>query len=603
MTTIDNNVVFYMRGDTIKDIALNITSTITNVGAILNATEGALEFNGSSAYIDVTGLDFTTFLASDYTVEFEAKHRALHNQWDTPLAIINNNDDLGNRVLYVHFLGDSSISLTSVNNTVIGSVANGQLDKWYHFAFVKSGNTLYGYVDGQLIGSTTAINNVGNKLVLGSLLGTNAGTLFDGYIKNVMLTKGAKYNENFTPKFEPHTSISINNVQINNKILSYDINKSINEDIIKIEVLSNNNVIYTTTTDFADPVCDLSSITDNASLLEIRVYYTNTLYVSKLKNYINITISKLSNTANMLDMLNKLSELNNYQALLNNKLCMLLQNQNVEVANDMTLNELIEAVDEGFSNMSAGSSDKDAEIESLRAQLVSLNSQITDLNNQLAGKVTPAGTAVAGDVLSGKTFINSTGQTITGTITNRGGAQTVTPGTSNKTLYSGYYSGNITVSGDTNLKAANIKSGTSIFGVTGSYAGSGASPNVYTINTDWYPSKGYTTKTLSVSMGSTTPSFIVLVGYIQYEDYEFGIQNNVAFKIVGANGSNFNSIENPYYCMYDETHSQKMIEFDLVISSYTSSKIYLTTDNYADFYMIDGGWADIMVYFQKVIYM
>lgn len=305
------------------------------------------------------------------------------------------------------------------------------------------------------------------------------------------------------------------------------------------------------------------------------------------------TIDKLNSDASILDIKNTLQQINEHQASANNRLYTVLQNQNIESTTDMTLNELISATDEGFSNI----------ISTKNTKIDELETQVTDLNSQLEGKVTPAGTAVAGDVLSGKTFINSTGQTITGTITNRGGAQTVTPSTSNKTLYSGYYSGNITVKGDSNLKAANIKSGTSIFGVTGTYAGSGASPNVYTINDEWYPSDGYTTKTLSVSMGSTTPSFIVVVGYIQYNDYEFDIQNNVAFKIVGANGSNFDSIENPYYCMYDETHSQKMVEFDLVISSYTSSKIYLTTDNYADFYMIDGGWANIMVYFQKVIYM
>ena len=51
---------------------------------------------------------------------------------------------------------------------------------------------------------------------------------------------------------------------------------------------------------------------------------------------------------------------------------------------------------------------------------------------------------------------------------NRGGAQTVTPGTANKTLSAGYYSGNITIAGDADLVAANIVSGKNIFGVAGS---------------------------------------------------------------------------------------------------------------------------------------
>lgn len=52
-------------------------------------------------------------------------------------------------------------------------------------------------------------------------------------------------------------------------------------------------------------------------------------------------------------------------------------------------------------------------------------------------------------------------------------AQTITPGTSNKTIASGrYLTGTQTIKGDANLVAGNIKSGVSIFGVTGTYAGS-----------------------------------------------------------------------------------------------------------------------------------
>lgn len=52
-------------------------------------------------------------------------------------------------------------------------------------------------------------------------------------------------------------------------------------------------------------------------------------------------------------------------------------------------------------------------------------------------------------------------------------ATTYTPTTSNQTIAAGTYcSGVQTIKGDRNLKAANIKSGTTIFGVTGTYAGS-----------------------------------------------------------------------------------------------------------------------------------
>lgn len=55
-------------------------------------------------------------------------------------------------------------------------------------------------------------------------------------------------------------------------------------------------------------------------------------------------------------------------------------------------------------------------------------------------------------------------------------AKTVTPGKSSQTAVSSgkYTTGAVTVSGDSNLVAANIKSGVSIFGVSGTYVGSGS---------------------------------------------------------------------------------------------------------------------------------
>ena len=53
-------------------------------------------------------------------------------------------------------------------------------------------------------------------------------------------------------------------------------------------------------------------------------------------------------------------------------------------------------------------------------------------------------------------------------------AQTITPSTSDKTIASGrYLTGAQTIKGDANLVAGNIKSGVSIFGVVGTYGGSG----------------------------------------------------------------------------------------------------------------------------------
>lgn len=79
-------------------------------------------------------------------------------------------------------------------------------------------------------------------------------------------------------------------------------------------------------------------------------------------------------------------------------------------------------------------------------------------------------TAAAADILKDKTaYVN--GQKVTGTITSVN-AQTVTPTTTDQTVNGNVFlAGAITVAGDANLLAENIKSGVTIFGVTGTYTG------------------------------------------------------------------------------------------------------------------------------------
>ena len=77
----------------------------------------------------------------------------------------------------------------------------------------------------------------------------------------------------------------------------------------------------------------------------------------------------------------------------------------------------------------------------------------------------------AADLLAGKELIDQDGNPLTGTMPSLT-EQTITPGVSDQVIAAGrYLSGAVTVSGDSNLVAANIKSGVSMFGVNGSYSG------------------------------------------------------------------------------------------------------------------------------------
>ena len=175
-----------------------------------------------------------------------------------------------------------------------------------------------------------------------------------------------------------------------------------------------------TNTNFCIPVSS-QSVIDEYEVNRQKLYY----YLSD--NSINVTESM--DIGNMLDLLVD-DYINNMILGYESNLRIMLTDEGVDVTEEDDMASLITKVDEEFDN-----------------------------------QVVPAGTAVASNVLSGKTFINSTGQTITGTMTNRG-SKTFTPSASKQTGAAGYYSG-ITVNTDSNLVAENIVSGVSIFGVTG----------------------------------------------------------------------------------------------------------------------------------------
>lgn len=80
-------------------------------------------------------------------------------------------------------------------------------------------------------------------------------------------------------------------------------------------------------------------------------------------------------------------------------------------------------------------------------------------------------TVTANKMLSGIKAHDKSGAVITGSIASQA-AQTITPGTADKTIAAGkYLSGEQTIKGDANLVAGNIAKDVTIFGVTGTHEG------------------------------------------------------------------------------------------------------------------------------------
>lgn len=153
-----------------------------------------------------------------------------------------------------------------------------------------------------------------------------------------------------------------------------------------------------------------------------------------------------------------------------------------------------------------------------------------------AGLITAKSTQSAGYVSSGT-------KSATKQLTTQG-AQTITPGTSNKTIASGrYLTGTQTIKGDANLVAANIKKGVSIFGVSGTNEGEDIVQKVISEGTEL----GTTEKRVSINVSIGDIIHIVVkwnplfadvpeYSYLKYLNDDPSVTNAVKSYALGYSG-------------------------------------------------------------------
>lgn len=154
-----------------------------------------------------------------------------------------------------------------------------------------------------------------------------------------------------------------------------------------------------------------------------------------------------------------------------------------------------------------------------------------------------------------KVTVNAISSTYIGSGVTKKAAATYTPKTTDQSIASGQYlSGTQTIKGDANLVAGNIKSGVSIFGVTGTYAGSGSSGGSGNNNVEAYaitstnPSVsfkradgtikiwGYGTISSSSGWGGSTTSLIAFDGDKYYKSAVYGSPSSTSLSLSISNG-------------------------------------------------------------------
>ena len=151
--------------------------------------------------------------------------------------------------------------------------------------------------------------------------------------------------------------------------------------------------------------------------------------------------------------------------------------------------------------------------------------------------------------------VNAISRTYVGSGVTKKSAATYTPTTSSQTIAaSQYLNGAQTIKGDANLVAGNIKSGVSIFGVTGNYAGSSSGGSSGNNNVEAYhvtstsPSVnfktssgtikiwGYGTMTSSSGWGGQTTSLIAFEGDKYHKSAMYGGPSSSNLSLSISNG-------------------------------------------------------------------
>ncbi|MEI8337945.1 MAG: LamG domain-containing protein [bacterium] len=195
--------------------------TLSKVGNAQISTAQS-KFGGSSLYLDGSGSYLTSSSPSDYymgsanfTIDAWVYLNAMPTTDNWPGEWYNNEVVAGIGTPSAGDGLDLVIGKTKIfmmtNDPIIVSGNHGMTTHtWYHVAGVRSGNTLYVFVDGHLVGSAPYSGNVGNGsgFYVGSE--TGQGAWFNGYIDELRVTKGeARWISDFTP---PTSAIDSGNI-------------------------------------------------------------------------------------------------------------------------------------------------------------------------------------------------------------------------------------------------------------------------------------------------------------------------------------------------------------------------------------------------------
>jgi hypothetical protein len=156
---------------------------------------GAVQFDGTSDYLDIASSTDFAFGTGDFTIEVWVYLKS------NTLGVIYSNEVANSLFLY---LSSGNLVVRNYGTTNLFDLTAPSLNTWTHIALSRSGTDLRLFFNGVQQGST--VTNSTNWTQNGTEIGaySNGSQSLNGYMSNLRVVKGtALYTSNFTPKRQP----------------------------------------------------------------------------------------------------------------------------------------------------------------------------------------------------------------------------------------------------------------------------------------------------------------------------------------------------------------------------------------------------------------
>ena len=166
-------------------------------------------FNGLEDCITLPYTSDVNIDAGDFTIAYWLKIPQL--QKAVQIVIANNYGTSNGFRFYMS--SDNKIYFKTVNSETfeMQSLSTVTENTWVHIAVVRKGDTFTFYVDGKINSTKTSAGDMLNSgyICIGGAKGSSGFTsLFKGYIDDLIITKTALWDSEFTPPSQPFSSIS-----------------------------------------------------------------------------------------------------------------------------------------------------------------------------------------------------------------------------------------------------------------------------------------------------------------------------------------------------------------------------------------------------------